>query len=458
MLNLFISYIYSPSLDSSIYDGFLYQRGSKSWWETVLWSSILSTYHWILEVDLSSGFPNLSLLSVREALESDGLIPTNIINLILTHLNSPLVESPSFPTLETFIENFENRNWRDGPRSVHMGLGISPILFVITQRWILNQLSLLRIRPGEFTYKWYADDGSFYFNTQWLYTFYRESGRSIYYILTLLFQGHNPIVTILNEHPKLQSAGIKFCPKKSSIVRMFGLWLKPYKSLGLSLYTTKSYWIQFKTLILLGSSYIPLDLRGSTRGRGMNPKTGKSSTLPSHTKLEYWNKTRSSCLNLRNLILHYKPYFGLLMSKLYSPGLTIPSSSVRLQAHPQSLLGELLKSKVNKSLPSGQQLTLYNSSSHLTKLLINLHNQENNDLVKFLPSLKKTLKDLSWSINDTDILTESIKPPKLSTKYIDNPTGDYFKKFSEIELTTEELTFYKDKYNALPLRPKNRTT
>jgi len=56
-LNMFLSYIYSPFLPSSQYDGFIYNRGCKSWWEKLIWSPTLTTYHSILEVDFSSGFP-----------------------------------------------------------------------------------------------------------------------------------------------------------------------------------------------------------------------------------------------------------------------------------------------------------------------------------------------------------------------------------------------------------------
>jgi len=41
-----------------------------------------------------------------------------------------------------------------------MGLGISPILFVITLNWALQRSNLT---DSHFQHKWYADDGSFYF-------------------------------------------------------------------------------------------------------------------------------------------------------------------------------------------------------------------------------------------------------------------------------------------------------
>jgi hypothetical protein len=63
-----------------------------------------------MELDLASGFPNLTRESVRQALISDNLIPTPYVDLILTHLSSPLQESNIFPTFQTYAENHFNRN------------------------------------------------------------------------------------------------------------------------------------------------------------------------------------------------------------------------------------------------------------------------------------------------------------------------------------------------------------
>jgi hypothetical protein len=63
-----------------------------------------------VEVDIASGFPNLTRESVQSALQQSGLIPQKIINLILTHLNSPLKESVWFPNVESLIENTMNKH------------------------------------------------------------------------------------------------------------------------------------------------------------------------------------------------------------------------------------------------------------------------------------------------------------------------------------------------------------
>jgi len=69
----------------------------------------LTKYTNIFEFDLSSAFPNLQRRYLRTVLLEDGLIPEPIINLLLTHLQSPLIESSEFPTLTSYIENKYNQ-------------------------------------------------------------------------------------------------------------------------------------------------------------------------------------------------------------------------------------------------------------------------------------------------------------------------------------------------------------
>ena len=112
-------------------------------------------------MDISSGFPNLSLTAVTTALTNSRKIPPQIINLILTHLSSPCTPSSTFPTLETLIEHNENLPWRNSSRSVPMGLGISPILFVYTLYYFFSSSGLQSSRLQE---RWYADDISLFFD------------------------------------------------------------------------------------------------------------------------------------------------------------------------------------------------------------------------------------------------------------------------------------------------------
>jgi hypothetical protein len=183
----------------------------------------------------------------------------------------------------------------------------------------------------------------------------------------------------LNNNPVLKDVGIKFCLQKSGIIRLFGVWLKPYRSLGLCLYSPMSIYEQIVTL--LNDEIIPLELKGMTRGRGANPVTGKASTNPSHEKLNYLNVSKTKELNLRNLILEYRPYFGLLMSKLYGSPKNLKFSKTS-RILPSSLLGQLLRKKINKILLRTEKINIFNSNSKMTKLMINLYNKDNNELIE----------------------------------------------------------------------------
>lgn len=441
MLNQFISYIYDPHLPSSTYDGFLYNRGCKTWWEKLIWSPLLSTYSWIMEVDFSSGFPNLNLHFVAKALNSDGLLPPNLINLILTHLKSPLITAPTFPTFESFVEHHENLLWRKSDRSVHMGLGISPILYVITLHWGLQQLNLLN---PYFTYKAYADDLTFFFQPRWIWNYFTRDWLTSLTFFASILTSQNPLLHSLNQEPLLQKIGLRFCLTKSGWVRIQWIWIRSLKSLGLTLYCKDNLWTQITKLYY----HLPLTLhlKGSTRGRGMNPKTGKRSTPPSNQPLEWWTSDKTRVLDLTTLISHYQTYFGLLQSKLYSP-LPLPKGilgNLRSNLKPLSLLDQLLKWKANHLLPHHEKLNLYNTSSKLNELMLNLTSpisQPNSLLNNHLrlwklkpkwPSIKRWIKEY-----------KEIKNP---LNPLDENQPNYFIKYSELKLTKAQIQNYRELY------------
>lgn len=442
MLNQFLSYIYEPHLPSSIYDGFIFNRGCKSWWETVLWGPLLTEFSSIFELDFSSGFPNLSWYYVRKSLESDGLLPPNLINLLMTHLTSPLRIAPIFPTFETFVEHECNTRWRSSARSVHMGLGISPLLFVITLNWTLKELKLL---TPHLTYKWYADDGSFYFNLpQGLYPFYRLT--SITSLFKSFLHRRNPFVDLLNNHPLLKRVGLRICTKKSGFVKLSHLWLSPYKSLGLTLYTTDSLWLQIQKKFFQDT--ISLSLKGSTRGRGSNPHTGKKGTLPSNQELYY--DSGSDRLTLSTLLSTYRPYFGLLQSKLYSPlsDLSTFSSSKALTPKIKSTLWTLNVKKQNKlETDLFSRWNLYNYGYRCNHLLLeNLMNQTLS-LKWTPPNFKRNIK-LKWIVPQINPCRTFIPNPILEPTQVESELEkEYFKKFSELKLTPDVIRYLEKKYN-----------
>lgn len=440
ILNMFISYIYEPHLPSHQYEGFIFNRGCKSWWEHYLWNPILTSFSFLIELDFSSGFPNLSLHGVKSALYSDGLIPHNLINLFLTHLKAPTISSSNFPTLETFVEHYENSNWKRSCRSVHMGLGVSPILFVITLNWSLKQLNWF---GRDFQYKWYADDGSFYFNWTWLINFIIQHP---WHCLTSMIKQKNPVLQYLNSCDLFRKTGLRICPQKSGFVKMFNLWLKPYKSLGLTLYTPLTYFQQVQ--YLLSRKKVPLELKASTRGRGANPSKNQPSTLPSNTKLNFSVDSTSAKLNLKLLIEHYQPYWGLLLAKLYKSSSSLTRVNIQLKALKQSLLGQIEVKKWNKKLARFEKITLYNSGSKMNKLLLTSikDNSLNSALSEMNPNLKRIMK-LDWPKIDQNLWRKSVEDPLICPCWeSDYPEKEYFKKYSEIKLSRRKLESYKEQY------------
>lgn len=444
MLNMFLSYQFEPILSKSHYDGFIYNRGCKSWWTNLLWSNLLTSYNFILEVDIASGFPNMNQEFVRQALLNSGRIPEKFVNLILFPLTSPLKAAPFFPTLETFVEDLRNQSWRQSTRSVHMGLGISPILFVITQHWVFSQLKLL---SADFRYCSYADDWTFFFNFKWLWNFPSLSRQSLSDIFHLILQGENPILHYFNNLKIMREVGLKLCPQKSGWVRLFGLWLKPLNSLGLSLYTKLSYSEQLYQL--LTDELIPLNLRGNTRGRGANPQKGTPSTEPSRLELENLSPKGFTPLSLNLLINQYKSYFGLFLSKLYGGKKADYNPYTWKQSiERNSALGMALKSGFNKSLSPQSRWTLYNSGSKINKLLLGIirGDKECRWIDEWAPRLKQSLSP-SWSLTLPDIKDLEIPNPLPPYEKSSFPENDAFQKYSELIITDEELKEYKRKYD-----------
>lgn len=333
-----------------------------------------------------------------------------------------------------------------------MGLGISPILFVITLNWALTQE---RIENKNLSYKWYADDGSFYFNLIGLIKLINQKAESKIWLLKELLLGRNVLVSLLNEIPLFRETGIKFCPQKSSLVRIFGLWLKPYQSLGLSLYTNMSILNQLKSLIL-GKS-IPLELMGWTRGRGANPLKGKRETFPSRTKLAYKKrKEESEYLNLTKLLADYKDYFGLLIARLYSNEEKKPEFTPTTPLKKGSILWELkrrLRMKSNRDLAIS--LNVYNSGCKLNELLLRINNSEQipSEWLILNSNLVREFK-VAWKINClVEQELNSLKNP-LPLKENEELTNlSYFKKYSEIKLDDKELRKFQEDYSEQ--KPRN---
>lgn len=113
---------------------------------------------------------------------------------------------------------------------------------------------------------------------------------------------------------------------------------------------------------------IELELMSNTRGRGGNPHKKSRPTSPQQIYLSYPSKLPNTPpLNLKLLLRKFKPYFGLILSKLYG-GQSLDDPAFKLSINPQSILGELLKHKINKHLTKFQKFDLYSAGSKINQL------------------------------------------------------------------------------------------
>ena len=452
MLNNFISYIYNPELPSTDYDGFIYNRGALSWWTGVLWGPYLNTYMNILEVDMSSAFSNLNCRKLGLILQEQGLIPLNMINMILTHLQSPCIESSFFPTLSSYIEHKYNNLWRKSSRNLPMGLGISPILFVITLNYAFESLDLKKLG---IVYRAYADDLSFFFNIKGVIRFINEHWKGWKWLITQLIYRKNILIEILNSSSTFKQCGLKICTRKSGLVRLFSIWLKPYVSLGLRLSSSLTLWEQILYKFTFRS--IPLDLSGWTRGRGANPSKGKPSTLPSRQKLDYINIKTLEKLDFVNLLKKYGKYFGLLQAKLYSTTSFKPPVCKELKSVKKSPLRKLLhymrsSPQIKKRL--NLHINLYNAGGKLNEIYLEIQSREGLSMKWQLlaPNLEREFK-IQWPRLKSNPCYDKIVNPLKEVTTAELEQRDLFNKYSEIVLTPSELKEYEYEYSKVKHSP-----
>ena len=441
MLNQFLSYMHEPLLSKQVYHGFIFNRGCKSWWEELIWSDRLSNHPYLMEVDLSSGFPNCSHHYLRASLKASGLYPLPLINLILQHVRSPLLPNTTFPTFKTYVEDRMNEVWRTGNRSVPMGMGISPILFVI---FLSYQLRRHRLWNSEFHYMFYADDGSFFFTWRGLQTYLQSHQLSLVDLLNSILTSPNGLVSILNSDTDLSSSGIKFCQEKSKLIKLSDLWLQPLSSLGLQLYLSPSTWQQYVEKFLdLEFFNLELQLKGNTRGRGENPLTGKTGTKGSQTRLIDLGKLGSKSLDYPTLRGKLRQYFGLIQNQLYASDplrpLSPPSRWGKVKS--RSILQSLFR---NKSILSEVlKFDPYTIGCQLNKYLLEINSGSKREPTQ-LP-LDRELS-LPWTPIKSVLLEQTI-PDDLQGKSVQS--NDYFTKFSELNLTGTQLEKLEEEYELL---------
>lgn len=447
MLNNFLSYIYEPHLDPREQEGFIFKRGCLSWWRDLLINGWLERFPFIMEVDLSSAFPSIQRTIVRDALRSKGLIPPSLLNWIMQILNSPLKESNLFPTFESYAENKYNTLWRKSTRNLAMGLGTSPLLFVITLDWLLKRINLL---SPNFKYKFYADDGTFFFNITGFLEFLKIQNPSFITLLKILYQRRNLILGILNNNPLLETSGVEFCSRKSRLVRFQWIWINDLKSLGLRLWTPLTLKEQLKNL--WKGFTIPLELSGNTRGRGTNLSKGHPGTKGSQTHLNFLDSTKTSILNLSLLRSKYHKYLGLIMSELYaSKRLESPSSST-LPTKSNLSIYSLFMKKINiLSRKTKRELGFNktNFGSKLNDILLKTLKKEPIEL-KYKSIDRNLYRQLFYNWEPNNSMSHDLIPPLADPLATIDPNlfslQDKFRKYSELNLSKQEFEHLKLEY------------
>ena len=233
--------------------------------------------------------------------------------------------------------------------------------------------------------------------------------------------------------------------QKSRWVRLYGIWLHPYQSLGLRLYSPYRPLTQlFRKVLGLSPT---LKLTGWTRGRGSNPSTGKPPTTTSRLPLEDLVSHSPSKLSVELLVGKYKTYFGLILSRLYGCSSTLPtSSSLSLSTKRGSLLSSLQKLR-RKNPEIKLNLDLYNSGVKYTEYFLKLNHNEPIPLEAKIvnPNLERELK-IAWKNNSADITT--LELPRGLPLNQTSSCSDSFKKYSELKLSPEEYNHLKKLYES----------
>jgi hypothetical protein len=269
--------------------GFINARGCSSAWKEILETNLLD-YETILQLDVSSGFPNLHKGYVQKYLQESKKIPIGLLNHIMTLLNLKVIEGEC-PTETTRTEQEYNKEWKEGPRGLPMGLGISPFLYVYTVTKILKTTKLWD------KFKWinYADDLNIFIKN-WKPRELKDVFKDKAIEIKNLFN-------LLNELELFKRAGLQFNEEKFSICKLNGEWKESLK--------------------LLGLRFDGKDLFAGTRGRGDNPITKRKATDPQTMKLELISrKDPLEKLNFNWLISSKETmkFQSLIQSYLYNGG------------------------------------------------------------------------------------------------------------------------------------------
>ena len=313
-----------------------------------------------------------------------------------------------------------------------MGIGISPILFVILQHWGLRQIKLWR---PQINYKWYADDGLLTYQLPGLKSFAYEQGYPKWKLYLSLLLYREPLIPILNNISLLQEIGMKICEHKSKVVKHNKIWINPLSSLGLQLVEKNNSISQYLHWYLDYDLDLELKLKGNTRGKGNNPSKETYGTKGSKTWLEdLGNKT----LTLSRVTDCLRNYFGLIQNLLYSSESLNPNPP-RVQRWGKikggSILMRLLRLQKSRQLQLSEALNPFTAGIKITQQLLN-HNLNQRRDPEWPSSLDRNLK-LSWNQCPGLPTNKDQIPNPLQGKTV--RLDDYFHKIGELNLSESEL-------------------
>lgn len=395
ILNNALQHILRPLLPDKKYGfhGFIYDRGCLSAWIQILKEELWG-WNNITQVDVASGFPNLSIKTVREALEYEKLnLPQNFVNLIMEFLVIEAPNSDEFPTYESKWESDNNKAWREGSRNVPMGLPISPILYTWTSYYVLiEKLGFKKY----VRYVNYADDLNFFYANSFCNVVEKESNFE-----PVKYKGKKQtnLVHSLNEIPLMIEAGFQFEPKKTKHVKMNGQFGSNLDLLGMSLDIKNE------------------QISSKTRGRGESPK--RRSTLPQTARLE--SLSSKGKLDWKWLTKNYD-FLGYLQGKLWDPASGDPEQVQKWKMASRKKLysGSTLMGKFKKLKILPKRVTLQNAKFYSERVMDKI--MATRGQIKSKPNLIPVSKD------NRIILSERLRA-KLNVNSPTNPRSDYFQKY-----------------------------
>lgn len=365
--------------------GFINKKGTLTAWKEILDCELLSYEH-IIQLDVSSGFPNLHKGYVEKYLLRSNKLPIALINQIMQMLCLE-VKNEKCPTGETQLEqDYNKEGWESGPRGLPMGLGISPFLYTYTVTKLLETANLRWSFKGIH----YADDLNFFISKSQWQRFTERIKKETGELLTI-----ETFYNYLNNLDLFQKSGIQFNLSKYSIAKKHGLWKDGLSLLGLRCPDG-------------------INIYANTKGRGENPVTKKKSTNPQSLKLCIASVDSTGQQVDMTWLKQNISYLGFFMSYLYNGGNLETKSTWNLPCAKKSV-EQFIKTNINLL--------------GLPKKLVRKENMQNISQQLILSVLSEIKVSSLEKFNQNWYLEQE----KLKYNFDLNEKGFYFKKYSEID-------------------------